>query len=783
DLNKTFSPWSNPSACNSSGTLSDIAVEVLPTSGSTLDIQYFIGNPLYASPSNPTDIVTHFNSSTQTVTSWTANQETDLRAYYLYRQFYYLNDDGTEHNISETSLGGGISGTSKIDNFGTLPSVPPGKVLYLRYKVQSNDNNGNFSLKASGNSLGFLPSTISTGSNITIGGENVALGNVGVFGTLNVSPGASIKFYNNSSLVIYSGSNFNATGTANNMITFDFISKSNNGIKFQVEAGGTLEYCNIKNAYYGVYCTSTGNPNVGHNAPSIQYCNINHNNYGIYYYYSGIPTHSPTHNTIQYNTYDGIYLYITSPQSISWNTIRNNGRYGLYCYYGQPRISNNTFSNNGIYCYNTSGYNGVFPYINYNTISNAGDALTCNSNSKCNLLSSPSGYGYNTITNAFYALVLNYSSTIYANNGYNSIYNNEISIYARNNSVANVTYNCWDESSPRMLVSGGSIVNWYPSLGPCGGGSLAKISSGENSTVNSSSGSDSTKSGDFVIDDELLLALQYMLDGKYDDAISLYYKRLKNGKDINEKKYTLSQIAECYRRGSKDNFIDFLDNKVRTSSNGILSKSDELYAESLELENIIHVNEGKIDKAIENLNVIKSTFSKNENIYKHALFNLVNLNFFENNLAEAEENLAEMRKYYTDDKLTNIAETLLEGKNENGSEKINKMEVENKTSAEVPKEFALLGNYPNPFNPSTSISYNLPKISSIEIEIYDILGHKVKEFYITSQSAGTQSVIWNGTNNNNEKVSSGIYLYHLKAISLEGKQDVFEKTAKLLLLK
>ncbi len=99
------------------------------------------------------------------------------------------------------------------------------------------------------------------------------------------------------------------------------------------------------------------------------------------------------------------------------------------------------------------------------------------------------------------------------------------------------------------------------------------------------------------------------------------------------------------------------------------------------------------------------------------------------------------------------------------------------------EEFSLLGNYPNPFNPSTTISYNLPRTSNVEIIIYDILGNKVKSFNISSQNAGKQHVVWNGTNSNSQQVASGIYLYHFKAMPLEGKNEIFEKTAKLLLLK
>lgn len=94
-----------------------------------------------------------------------------------------------------------------------------------------------------------------------------------------------------------------------------------------------------------------------------------------------------------------------------------------------------------------------------------------------------------------------------------------------------------------------------------------------------------------------------------------------------------------------------------------------------------------------------------------------------------------------------------------------------------------ISNYPNPFNPSTTLSYVLPRTSDVDLEIYDILGNKIKSFMIHAQSAGKQGIVWNGTNSNNEQVASGIYLFHLKVRSLEGKNETFEKTTKLLLLK
>jgi len=128
-----------------------------------------------------------------------------------------------------------------------------------------------------------------------------------------------------------------------------------------------------------------------------------------------------------------------------------------------------------------------------------------------------------------------------------------------------------------------------------------------------------------------------------------------------------------------------------------------------------------------------------------------------------------------------IAENLYNG---NGSEYLGKSNDTNSenTVSNIPEEYSLLGNYPNPFNPTTTISYAIPYQSSIELTIYDIMGRIIKSFNISSQASGYQSIVWDGTNQNRVSVSSGIYLYRIRAKSLENN-EVFVRTSKLMLLK
>ena len=87
-----------------------------------------------------------------------------------------------------------------------------------------------------------------------------------------------------------------------------------------------------------------------------------------------------------------------------------------------------------------------------------------------------------------------------------------------------------------------------------------------------------------------------------------------------------------------------------------------------------------------------------------------------------------------------------------------------------------ISNSPNPFNPSTSISYNLPDEGNVQLSIYNLKGQKVKILADGIQAAGNYSVIWDGKDNSNKPVSSGVYFYQITT-----SHEVMKK--KMLLLK
>ncbi len=101
--------------------------------------------------------------------------------------------------------------------------------------------------------------------------------------------------------------------------------------------------------------------------------------------------------------------------------------------------------------------------------------------------------------------------------------------------------------------------------------------------------------------------------------------------------------------------------------------------------------------------------------------------------------------------------------------------------SDVPKEFGLSQNYPNPFNPTTNIKYALPVDSRVTMEIYNVLGQRVRTLLSDVQPAGYHIAEWNGKNDAGQQLSSGMYFLQLSANGSNGKS--ITDVRKLMMLK
>ncbi|RKX21442.1 MAG: hypothetical protein DRP35_04280, partial [Candidatus Zixiibacteriota bacterium] len=94
----------------------------------------------------------------------------------------------------------------------------------------------------------------------------------------------------------------------------------------------------------------------------------------------------------------------------------------------------------------------------------------------------------------------------------------------------------------------------------------------------------------------------------------------------------------------------------------------------------------------------------------------------------------------------------------------------------LPNQFELVQNFPNPFNPYTTIEFQIPKASHVQLEVFNVLGQRIKTLIDNELARNRYNVEWDGTNDHGSKVSSGIYFYRVLT-----EQDV--ATKKMLLLK
>jgi hypothetical protein len=104
------------------------------------------------------------------------------------------------------------------------------------------------------------------------------------------------------------------------------------------------------------------------------------------------------------------------------------------------------------------------------------------------------------------------------------------------------------------------------------------------------------------------------------------------------------------------------------------------------------------------------------------------------------------------------------------------------TTTTIPKSYELSNNYPNPFNPSTTVSFGLPSQSHVMVKVYSILGQEVATLLDGVQEAGYHNAVWNGKNSSGMQAASGVYLLRVIAQSTSGNAS-FTQVRKMILLK
>jgi hypothetical protein len=97
-------------------------------------------------------------------------------------------------------------------------------------------------------------------------------------------------------------------------------------------------------------------------------------------------------------------------------------------------------------------------------------------------------------------------------------------------------------------------------------------------------------------------------------------------------------------------------------------------------------------------------------------------------------------------------------------------------SANIPLTTRLHDNYPNPFNPTTTIRFDLAKAGPVSIIIYNSIGQKVRTLLDAAKQAGKYDFVWDGRNDHGNRVGTGVYFFRMKA-------DDYQMTRKMVMIK
>ena len=601
--------------------------------------------------------------------------------------------------------------------------------------------------------------------------------------TLTIPSNATLAFANGASLTV--NGTLNADGNASQQITFDRSASTGTWgtIQFNSGSSGSLSYCNIKNATIGVNCNGY--------LPSITYCTISNNSTGINVVLNGTSQNHIAYNTIQNNTSCGISTAYSS-FVCDHNTINNNGTYGIFCNNTMnspglsPVLYNNKITNHtiGLWCYISSPYLAVVDVVNHQ--------------------GNPNNKGYNVITQngtgirtAYGTVFLGQSTPGGLYGGYNSIFSNtNYAIWAYNDVTVWAQYNWWN-GTPNIYQSSPNTVNWLYPLTSNPNPLINNAPDGTPIAVNSnlllktsspgSSIDDTTLnqvSEDPTNDDLASQALQSEFQGQTYEAISKYQQIFMNERNTPLGRYALRKVNECCWESNKKAVFD---NYIKTSVRPQISKNDELSALLMEFENQTLFENKNFDGIIRNLRGMLKDYKNIEPIYKQALYNLGSLYLNTlNDKSKATQYFSQLEAEFPEDMLVLSAHYQL-GKDaglsinpklsENNNKEKNAIDT---TQAQIPQGEKSLTSYPNPFNPSTVISYQLSGEGTrynVSLKVYDMLGREVAVLVEGMKDAGYYKATFDAS-----RLASGIYFARLVATPQDGNKP-FTKTMKMLLTK
>ncbi len=585
-----------------------------------------------------------------------------------------------------------------------------------------------------------------------------------------IASGSTLKFHSGKSLTLDGGSVLEAYGNGQDSVLFTRNGTYNwYGIVVKNNSMLLLDRCKINNSSYGIYFDENSQGTVTN-------CSLNHHTRGFY-----IVRSAPQIEYCQItNCTEGIRLYHAyNPQSwikedLNNIEITNCTSVGIIFIDSSPFIKNLTLKRNYRGSWHVSSSEPIWDHVQ---VDSSQIYAFMSSSSSCPDLYYNSNYqkgGFNSFTNSgdigvqiFISSYPNFGHYPF-NNGFNSILNN--SSYEMKNSNDTYIYaqgNWWGNPNGPDSNELEGPVYWYPHL---------SSPPSENSKGNSFS--DFSDSINAAFPEDLETAYEEQIKGNFEKAAQLfkeYFTSKQDDKYAERACVEYTKSCDCYL--SPEKMLDEFEKTVQQ-----VKESDlQFLLNDAQITVMVRINQvkealGKIDLTMQSA---LSSDEKNRLLLQKAFIYIYDLDQQEQGQKYLEEIVNNSPKgNYTYE----IAFTELSYLEKNFNNTLAKKTLPEPVSSITVKDFAIRA-YPNPFNNSITVSYQLPGPAIILSDIYDNCGKKVWSIQKTHESSGTFKFVWKGKNNIGLPVSSGVYYLRIQLEKLNTDQKISEKYLKLILIK
>ena len=457
---------------------------------------------------------------------------------------------------------------------------------------------------------------------------------------------------------------------------------------------------------------------------------------------NGIIFNSGSSGTISYckilNAYSGIYENSAninlSNSAISYCTN------GIYLYNSNPVIQTcniHNISNYGIYLISSS------PYLYGNFIQNNGYGVNCSASSDPTFGNGTTAGGNNISNNTYGIFCQNNSIPMIGNNspltgGYNNLVHTTYNVYNMSSNGVYAENDWWGTTNPSNFeIAGESGVADYPYLTSSNNIANPPLSKAAANIYASQVSASPLFS-------QLNQANQMIAANNLAVAKTICLNMIENYPDSSFSFNALNLLKKLYQNA------DSVKNVYQSLFNN--SKKKDLYA----MAGLILAEVDTVNK-LSHINDVINSYGQ-DNVVQCALFDKFVYYHFEKadkqNALEILNNLDNLFPLSEAD----IEAHIILGDTSYFNYDLAKKPVLQITAAQTPAEYKLSENYPNPFNPSTIISYQLPKDGVVTLKVYDVLGREVKTLINGYKTAGNYSVSFDAS-----KLASGIYFYQIRS--------------------